>query len=72
MRIKYDKEADVIYMRFREGKIAESDEIRNGIIVDYDAKGKPLAIELLNAKEIISNKPELEVDFPPTVKLHSV
>ena len=72
MKIRYDEEADVIYMRFREGKIAECDEIRNGLIVDYDAKGKPLAIEILNAKEIILNKPELEVDFPPTVKLHSV
>ena len=30
MRIKYDKEADIIYLRFREGKIAESDEIKDG------------------------------------------
>ena len=64
MRIKYDREADVIYLRFRQGKIAESDEIKDGIIVDYDAKGKPLAIEILNAKEILASKPELIVDFP--------
>lgn len=64
MRIKYDKEADVVYLRFREGKIAESDEIKEGVIVDYDAKGMPLAIEILNAKEIMDDKPELIVDFP--------
>ena len=64
MRIKYDKEADVVYLRFREGKIAESDEIREGVIVDYDAKGVPLAIEILNAEEIMDDKPELIVDFP--------
>ena len=64
MRIKFDKEADVVYLRFREGKIAESDEIREGVIVDYDAKGMPLAIEILNAKEIMDDKPELIVDFP--------
>jgi uncharacterized protein YuzE len=64
MRIKYDKEADVVYLRFREGKIAESDEIKEGVIVDYDAKGLPLAIEILNAKEIMDDKPELIVDFP--------
>lgn len=64
MRIKYDKEADVIYLRFREGKIAESDEIKEGMIVDYDAKGRPLAIEILNAKDVLADKPELIVDFP--------
>lgn len=72
MKIRYDKEADAIYLRFREGKIAESDEIKNGIIVDYDSKGKPIAIEILNAKEILAKKPELVVDFPPAIKLHAV
>ena len=64
MRIKYDKEADVIYLRFREGKIEESDEIKDGVILDYDAKGNPIAIEVLHAKEILADKPELIVDFP--------
>ena len=64
MRIKYDKEADVVYLRFRKGKIAESDEHKEGVIVDYDVKGIPLAIEILNAKKIMADKPELIVDFP--------
>ena len=72
MRIKYDKEADVIYLRFRDGKIAESDEIKKGIIVDYDAKGRPLAIEILDAKEILANQPELIVDFPHVTKSHII
>ena len=71
MKIRYDKEADAIYLRFGEGKIAESDEIKNGIIVDYDSKGKPVAIEILNANELLTKKPELVVDFPPTVKVVS-
>lgn len=71
MKIRYDKEADAIYLRFREGKIEESDEIKNGIIVDYDSKGKPIAIEILNAKELLEKRPELIVDFPPSVKVVS-
>jgi len=63
MKLKYDKEADVIYLRFREDKIAESDEIKPGLIIDYDNKGAPVAIEILNAKHILKNKPELIVDF---------
>ncbi len=63
MKIKYDEEANVIYVRFKEGEIAESDKIKEGLIIDYDAKGNPLAIEILNAKDILSDKPEIIGDF---------
>ncbi|MBN2251825.1 MAG: DUF2283 domain-containing protein [Candidatus Altiarchaeota archaeon] len=63
MKMRYDPEADVIYLRFREGKIDESDEIKSGLIIDYDAEGRPVAIEILNAKEILAGRPELTVDF---------
>ena len=63
MKMRYDPEADVLYLRFREGKINESDEIKSGLIIDYDAEGRPVAIEILDAKEILAGKPELTVDF---------
>ena len=63
MKIKYDEEANVIYVRFKEGKIAESDEIKEGLIIDYDSEGNPIAIEILNAKDILSEKPEIIGDF---------
>ncbi|MBN2156214.1 MAG: DUF2283 domain-containing protein [Candidatus Lokiarchaeota archaeon] len=31
----FDKVADVLYIKFSEEKIAESDQISSGIIVDY-------------------------------------
>jgi len=63
MRIKYDKEADIVYVRFKEGKISESDEIKKGLIIDYDEEGNPIAIEILNAKYVLSDKPEVSIDF---------
>jgi uncharacterized protein YuzE len=63
MKIKFDKEANVIYIRFKEGKIVESDEIKEGLIIDYDSEGNPIAIEILNARDIISGKPEIIGDF---------
>jgi len=36
MKIRYDEEADAIYIKLREGEYYESDEISEGIIVDYD------------------------------------
>ena len=63
MKIKFDEESDVIYLRFKEGRIAESDEIKDGLIIDYDEEGNPIAIEILNAKSVLSDKPEISVDF---------
>ena len=51
MKVKYDKETDVLYIRFSNEAINESDEERNGIILDYDSKGSIVAIEILNASK---------------------
>jgi len=67
MKIRYDKEADIIYLRFRDDKIAESDEIKSGLIIDYDTKGRPIAIEILHAKEVLANKPEIVVDVSSNI-----
>ncbi len=49
MNIKFDKEVDVIYLRFSDADIAESDEEKPGIILDYDKNGNIVGIELLDA-----------------------
>jgi uncharacterized protein YuzE len=49
MNIKFDKETDVVYLRFSDADIAESDEEKSGIIIDYDKGGNIVGIELLNA-----------------------
>lgn len=67
MIITYDSEADVLYIRFREGKIEESDEVSEGFIVDYDTKRKPIAMEILDASEILGGKHEIAVDLGKTV-----
>ena len=63
MKIRYDSEANALYIRFREGEVAESDELKNGVIVDYDAEGKPIAVEVLDASDILANNPEVVVDL---------
>jgi uncharacterized protein YuzE len=51
MHIKYNIETDIIYIRFSEGKVAESDEDKPGIILDYDEVGNILGIEVLEASK---------------------
>jgi uncharacterized protein YuzE len=51
MLIKYDKEVDVVYIQFSEKQIAESDEDKPGIILDYDTDGNIVGIEVLEASK---------------------
>jgi len=53
MNIKFDKETDSVYLRFSDGEIAESDEEKPGIIIDYDKSGNIVGIELLDASNKI-------------------
>jgi uncharacterized protein YuzE len=51
MRIKIDLESDALYFRISEDSIEESEEVSKGLIVDYDASGKVVGIEILNVKD---------------------
>jgi uncharacterized protein YuzE len=47
MTIKVDKESDALYFRLAENRITESEEVRPGVILDFDDKGNVVGIELL-------------------------
>ena len=48
MRIILDKESDALYFRLDENRIVESEEIKPGLIVDYDANDRVVGVEFLN------------------------
>ena len=47
MRLKVDRESDALYFRLDESTIVESEEVQPGVILDYDAKGDVVGLELL-------------------------
>ena len=48
MKIEYDQQADAMYIRLRAGDVAESEEVRPGVVLDFDAQGQVLGIEMLD------------------------
>lgn len=51
MKTRYDSEADALYMRFGDAAILESEEVRPGVIFDFDAEGKIVGIEVLDVSK---------------------
>jgi uncharacterized protein YuzE len=60
MKITVDKETDTLYFRLDENKIVESEEVRPGVILDFDENDAVVGVEFLNVssratKEDLSN-----------------
>ena len=60
MKITVDKETDTLYFRLDENKIVESEEVRPGVILDFDENDTVIGVEFLNVssratKEDLSN-----------------
>lgn len=51
MKFHYDKKQDALYVRFNESPYGESEEVREGIILDYDKNGKIIGIEILDVSK---------------------
>ena len=62
MNVRYDRSADVLTLRLREGTVAESDEERPGVILDFDAEGRVLAIEILDASQNVAHPGSVTLD----------
>ncbi len=60
MKVIYDKETDTLSIILSDGKVALSDETRDGLILDYDKSGRLGSLELLDASERIKQPESVE------------
>jgi uncharacterized protein YuzE len=54
VKVIYDPETDTLSLILRDERVVESDELREGLIVDYGDNGRIVSIELLDASEHVS------------------
>ncbi|MFB2981543.1 DUF2283 domain-containing protein [Microseira sp. BLCC-F43] len=60
MKVIYDPEVDVLRIVFNDTPIEESNEDKPGVILDYDAAGNIVGIEILDASKHVNNPRLLE------------
>jgi uncharacterized protein YuzE len=56
MKIRYDPEVDVVYIKLSDAEILETEETETGVFVDLDREGHVVGLEFLNAKDFFSAK----------------
>lgn len=61
MRAHYDDKTDTLTITLREVPVAESDEDKPGVILDYDGEGNLVSVEVLEASK--------RVEEPQTVSV---
>lgn len=59
MKVVYDPETDTLDLILNEQKVVESDEPRSDIVIDYDADGNIVSIEILNASKHVASPQSL-------------
>ena len=47
MKIKVDSESDALYFRLDEKRIVESEEVRPGVVLDFDENDNVVGVEFL-------------------------
>jgi uncharacterized protein YuzE len=61
MKVVYDQRTDTLSVVLREGSpVAESDEEKPGIILDYDAQGTLVSLEILDASRRVTEARSVE------------
>jgi len=61
MKLEYDEEADAFYIEFSAEEVAETREVKEGILMDFSARGDICGIEVLHvSKRGWFNRRELE------------
>jgi uncharacterized protein YuzE len=51
MRMRVDHGADAVYLNLTDRPIKDSEEVADGIVVDYDAEGRIVGVEILDASK---------------------
>lgn len=65
MKVIYDRETDTLTIILAETPVAESDEDKPGVILDYDAAGNLVSLEVMDASRRVAVPSRIEYQVSP-------
>jgi uncharacterized protein YuzE len=63
MRVRFDQQADALYVRLDESPVVESEEVRPGVMLDLDQRGEIVGIEILRVGQRLPTAELKHVEF---------
>jgi uncharacterized protein YuzE len=51
MKIEYDREVDALYIRIQEKDVVRTQEVSDGVNLDFDSEGRLIGLEVLGASK---------------------
>lgn len=60
MKLTYDRHSNTLTVVLRDDPVVESDESRDGIILDFDGKGEIVSLEILDASTRVEDPSSIE------------
>jgi uncharacterized protein YuzE len=60
MKVTYDPDTDVLSIVLSDAPVQQSDEDKPGVILDYDAHGRVVGVEILDASRHVGNPMSIE------------
>lgn len=51
MKVHFDQESDAVYFKLDDSAIFDSEEVKPGIILDFDERNQVVGIEILKVRD---------------------
>lgn len=59
MKLEYDAKVDAAHIRLSDAKVVDSEQIRPGIVFDYDEQNRVIGIEILH---LTKQRPDINLN----------
>jgi uncharacterized protein YuzE len=63
MRVHFDEKADALYMRLDDSTVVESEEVRPGVVLDFNEQDQVVGIEIRRVKERVPSANLRQMQF---------
>ena len=66
MKASYDRRTDTVSIVLRpDVAVDSSEEVRPGVVMDFDDRGRVVSLEILDASHVVSQVDRMEFDAAP-------